>query len=124
MERLVRGAARAAHLAVGGDERPGTAEERARSRRVAVAQRVQEARFDQGPQPAPIRGGSAIVASQSQSAVIVEQDATWPGDEQVSRVVSVSRVQGSKIASVIRYPDRATALTEAGLDATGEASAR
>jgi hypothetical protein len=56
--------------------------------------------------------------------VIVEQDAAWPGDEQVHRVASVFRVQGSQIASVMRYPDLPTALTEAGLDATGEASAR
>jgi ketosteroid isomerase-like protein len=55
--------------------------------------------------------------------VIVEQDAIWPGDEQVHRLASVFRIQGSQIASVLRYPDLPTALAAAGLDATGEASA-
>jgi hypothetical protein len=56
--------------------------------------------------------------------VIVEQDAIWPGDEQVHRLASVFRIQGSQITSVLRYPDLPTALAEAGLDTTGEASAR
>ena len=54
--------------------------------------------------------------------VIVEQDAIWPGDEQVHRLASVFRVRGRQVASVLRYPDLPTALAEAGLDATGEAS--
>ena len=55
--------------------------------------------------------------------VVVEQVATWPADEQAHRVASLFRVRGSKISSVIRYPDLPTALTAAGLDAPDTAAA-
>jgi ketosteroid isomerase-like protein len=43
-------------------------------------------------------------------AVVVEQQAGWPGDTEPQRVASVFRVRDGLVTSVIRYPDVTAAL--------------
>ena len=45
-------------------------------------------------------------------ALIVEQDATWPGGEPQA-IASLFQVQGGQITRIVRYPDLAAALAGA-----------
>jgi ketosteroid isomerase-like protein len=67
---------------------------------------------------AGIRLDPVSIVTRGDSVVVVEQDARWSADDQVHRLASVFRVRGGTIASVIRYPDLATARAAAGLDGT------
>ncbi|MBL7258890.1 nuclear transport factor 2 family protein [Paractinoplanes lichenicola] len=45
--------------------------------------------------------------------MVVEQDATWPESPTATRVATVFRVRGGKVAAALRCPDLATALEQA-----------
>jgi ketosteroid isomerase-like protein len=49
-------------------------------------------------------------------AVVVEQDAHWPGDADVQRVASVFRVRDGVVTSVVRYADWPSALRAVGAE--------
>jgi hypothetical protein len=46
----------------------------------------------------------------SESLVVVEEDATWPGSTTPSRVATVFRVAGGKVTAALRRPDLGSAL--------------
>ncbi|GAA1690803.1 hypothetical protein GCM10009733_103760 [Nonomuraea maheshkhaliensis] len=47
--------------------------------------------------------------------MVVEQDATWPGSPDSTRVATVFRVRGGKVTAALRLPDLRQALELAGL---------
>src|SRR5947208_1743536 len=53
------------------------------------------------------------------NAMVVEQDATWPGAD-AQTVASVFKVEGGRVASVVRYPDLTSALDASGLALSDE----
>lgn len=42
--------------------------------------------------------------------MVVEEDATWPGSEEVTRVATVFRVSDGKVTAALRLPDLERAL--------------
>ena len=51
----------------------------------------------------------------SQRLMVVEEDATWPGSTEVTRVATVFRASGGKITAALRLPDLQAALELASL---------
>lgn len=46
----------------------------------------------------------------SERLMVVEEDATWPGSEEVTRVATVFRVSDGKVTAALRLPDLEGAL--------------
>lgn len=46
----------------------------------------------------------------SERLMVVEEDATWPGDQTSTRVATVFRVSGGKVSAALRLPDLRSAL--------------
>ncbi|WP_155370675.1 hypothetical protein [Catellatospora vulcania] len=46
----------------------------------------------------------------SERLMVVEQDATWPGNQTPARVATVFRVAGAKVTAALRLPDLKSAL--------------
>ncbi|GAA5065860.1 hypothetical protein HNP84_001255 [Thermocatellispora tengchongensis] len=46
----------------------------------------------------------------SERLMVVEEDATWPGDQTPTRVATVFRVAGAKVTAALRLPDLRSAL--------------
>ena len=42
--------------------------------------------------------------------MVVEQDATWPGSAETTRVATVFRAAGGRVTAVLRLPDLEAAL--------------
>lgn len=46
----------------------------------------------------------------SERLMVVEEDATWPGNQKPSRVATVFRVAGARVTAALRLPDLRSAL--------------
>ena len=46
----------------------------------------------------------------SERLMVVEEDATWPGNQTPTRVATVFRVAGNKVTAALRLPDLKSAL--------------
>jgi hypothetical protein len=61
-----------------------------------------------------VRSGIALTARSwhpvSERLMVVEQDATWPGSAEVTRVATVFRVTGDRVSASLRLPDLRAAL--------------
>lgn len=55
--------------------------------------------------------------------MVVEQDATWPGSAEPTRVATVFRVTGGKVTAALRLPDLESALSLARICSEMAASA-
>lgn len=51
----------------------------------------------------------------SDRLMVVEQDATWPGDTEPVRIATVFRVVNGKVTAALRLPDLDSALNLAGI---------
>ncbi len=68
---------------------------------------------------AGIRLEPISLQARGDDVVVVEQEASWPGDAAPQPVASIFRVRDGLVTSVIRYPDVAAALRS--LDRPSEA---
>lgn len=61
-----------------------------------------------------VRSGISLTARSwhpiSERLMVVEQDATWPGNERSTRVATVFRVTGDQVSASLRLPDLRAAL--------------
>jgi hypothetical protein len=61
-----------------------------------------------------VRSGISLTARSwhpvSERLMVVEQDATWPGNEEPTRVATVFRVTGDQVSASLRLPDLRAAL--------------